>query len=148
MGARRSVLVDDFGDDVAVLNFHKEHGVEIVSSDVATDGMSKIKGDFDAINCFDSFEHWHNSPKSAFHQVLSRLKPGGIFILSGPNSVNVKKRITVPLGKGTGLVRRAGIPWPRPGADRFRSALHRTRHETPRRQDHRKELAGRRGIKE
>ena len=108
LGVKRSVLVDDFADNVAggkgtdnpVLNLHKEHGVEIVSSDVAIDGMSKINGTFDAITCFDSFEHWHNSPKETFHQVLARLKPGGVFILSGPNSVNLRKRITVPLGKG------------------------------------------------
>ena len=45
-------------------------------------------------------EHWHNSPKKLFHEVMAKLKKGGIFILSSPNCHNLRKRISVPLGYG------------------------------------------------
>lgn len=32
---------------------------------------------------------------------MDKLKPGGVFILNGPNCVSLRKRMTVPLGYGT-----------------------------------------------
>src|SRR5262249_26701438 len=43
---------------------------------------------------------WHNSPKRLFHQLMTALKPNGLFIISAPNCVNLRKRITVPFGVG------------------------------------------------
>ena len=54
----------------------------------------------DAFTVFDTMEHWHNSPKRTFHQLMTALKPGGLFIVSAPNCVNLRKRITVPFGVG------------------------------------------------
>jgi SAM-dependent methyltransferase len=45
-------------------------------------------------------EHWHNSPKRLFAEVARALRPGGLFLLGVPNCVNLRKRLTVPLGVG------------------------------------------------
>ena len=45
-------------------------------------------------------EHWHHSPKALFGHLMRALRPGGLFFLGVPNCVNLRKRITVPLGRG------------------------------------------------
>ncbi len=45
-------------------------------------------------------EHWHRSPKRLFAAIIESLVPGGLFIVGVPNVVNLRKRITVPLGRG------------------------------------------------
>ena len=102
----RAILVDDFGDAVNIahgqtaLAPHRRHGVRIVSADAATDDLGLDAGSLDAVTSFDSIEHWHSSPKPAFHRLLRALRPGGLFLLCVPNCVNLRKRITVPLGIG------------------------------------------------
>jgi len=105
-GMKRVLLIDDFDDNInhlvgnSVLDLHKRFGVEIISRDVIQIGISDIPGKFNIITTFDSMEHWHNSPKKLFHEVVEKLKPGGVFVLGVPNCVNIRKRISVPLGKG------------------------------------------------
>lgn len=104
-GCRRSVLVDDFGDRdsdyfvVSDLGPHSRRGVEVVSRDVMAHGLG-AEGPFDVVTSFDSMEHWHNSPKQLFDEIVGKLRPGGRFVLGGPNCVNLRKRITVPFGYG------------------------------------------------
>jgi SAM-dependent methyltransferase len=100
-------LVDDFADiwhrsataDI-VDRVHRPLGVKIVSSDLIAEGVEFAAESFDAFTIFDTMEHWHNSPKRLFHQLMVALKPDGLFIISGPNCVNLRKRITVPFGLG------------------------------------------------
>lgn len=105
-GMKRTVLVDDFDDSVnhrigeSILELHKSYGVEVFSRDVIEQGIADIPGKFDIITTFDSMEHWHNSPKTLFHQVFEKLKTGGMFVLGVPNCVNMRKRISIPLGIG------------------------------------------------
>ncbi len=105
-GFRRVVLIDDFRDrvnkevGVDVLDLHRGYGVEVYGRDVVDEGLDGIDGEFDAITSFDSIEHWHQSPKRLFREVLARLTEGGAFVLGAPNCVNLRKRITVPLGYG------------------------------------------------
>jgi 2-polyprenyl-3-methyl-5-hydroxy-6-metoxy-1,4-benzoquinol methylase len=105
-GFSRVLLIDDFGDAVnrrygdSVLDLHRSFGVEILSRDAVEGGISDLDCEFDVITSFDSMEHWHNSPKTLFHQVVRRIRPGGLFILGGPNAVNLRKRLSVPFGKG------------------------------------------------
>jgi 2-polyprenyl-3-methyl-5-hydroxy-6-metoxy-1,4-benzoquinol methylase len=105
-GLKRTVLVDDFNDSVnyregpSILDLHRGLGVEVISRDVVADGIRDIEGSFDIISTFDSMEHWHHSPKKLFHEVVEKLKPRGVFVLGVPNCVNMRKRITVPLGIG------------------------------------------------
>ena len=105
-GLKRTVLVDDFDDSInhrvgaSILDLHRSLGVDVVSRDVVEKGIRDIKGSFDIISSFDSMEHWHHSPKRLFHEVVEKLNPGGVFVLGVPNCVNMRKRITVPLGSG------------------------------------------------
>jgi 2-polyprenyl-3-methyl-5-hydroxy-6-metoxy-1,4-benzoquinol methylase len=105
-GIKRTVLVDDFDDRInyikgaSILDLHRSIGVEVLKRDVVQCGMRDITGTFDVVTSFDSMEHWHNSPRKLFHEVVEKLNPGGVFILGVPNCVNMRKRITVPLGNG------------------------------------------------
>lgn len=101
------LLVDDFGDAVncdlgdLVFVVHRKHGVRILGRNVITEGLADLSEQFDVVTTFDSMEHWHHSPKKLFWQVRNQLlKPGGRFVLGVPNCVNLRKRITVPLGFG------------------------------------------------
>src|SRR5690606_4681130 len=99
-----SILVDDFRDPVnaslgeAALEPHRKRGVEIISRDVIADGVDFAPDSLDAVTTFDSIEHWHHSPKRLLHQLMDALKPGGLLIIGAPNCVNLRKRISVPLG--------------------------------------------------
>ena len=105
-GMKRTVLVDDFDDSInhkvgtSILDLHRRLGVEVISRDVVEKGICDIDGNFDIITTFDSMEHWHHSPKRLFHEVIGKLNQGGVFVLGVPNCVNMRKRITVPLGIG------------------------------------------------
>lgn len=105
-GVNRTVLIDDFSDSInqqvgpSILNLHRSFGVEVITRNVIENGIRDIEGTFDVITTFESMEHWHHSPKRLFHDVIEKLKPGGVFILSGPNCVNLRKRMTLPLGIG------------------------------------------------
>jgi 2-polyprenyl-3-methyl-5-hydroxy-6-metoxy-1,4-benzoquinol methylase len=102
----RSTLVDDFRDNVnyefndVPERVHKAYGVQVVSCDVIESPPEFADGAFDVVTSFDSMEHWHHSPKGLFHRVLKWLRPGGLFVLGVPNCVNLRKRLTVPLGIG------------------------------------------------
>ena len=102
----RTTLVDDFGDDInscfptSEVGVHRRVGVEVVSVDASSDKFQPEPGSFDAITCVDSIEHWHRSPKASLHKMVAALKPGGLLMIGMPNCVNLRKRITVPLGRG------------------------------------------------
>jgi len=104
----KAVLMDDFRDrgfqDEAVMGPMRElyasHGVEVVSRDVVANQLDFPPRSLDVITIFDSLEHWHNSPKRLLACIPPALKAGGLFILATPNCVNLRKRITVPLGRG------------------------------------------------
>jgi SAM-dependent methyltransferase len=102
-----AVLVDDFKDAwhraVAEGVFDRVHrplGVEIITRDVISESLTFEPESIDAFTVFDTMEHWHSSPKRLFHKLVAALKPGGLFIIGGPNCVNLRKRITVPFGLG------------------------------------------------
>lgn len=105
-GMKRTVLIDDFDDSVnhrvggSILNLHKRFGVEVIGRDVVEKGIADIESPFDIITTFESMEHWHHSPKRLFHDAVKKLKSGGVFVLGVPNCVNLRKRITVPIGLG------------------------------------------------
>ena len=72
----------------------------------------------DVFTCFDSMEHWHNSPRALLHTLLRMLKPRGMLLLATPNCVNLRNRITVPFWPRemvvyVELVQRRSLPFPR-----------------------------------
>ena len=100
------MLVDDFGDSVnaefdqQVLPVHRSLGVEVVKADALDPSLSFAPGSFDAVTCFEAMEHWSGSPRQLFQNAIDWLKPGGLFLLSAPNCVDLKRRVTVPFGFG------------------------------------------------
>lgn len=105
-GFKRVMLIDDFNDAVnhqvgdSIFSLHRKYGVEVISRDVVARGIGDICMGFDVVTTFDSLEHWHHSPKRLFNDVIAGLNPGGFFVLGVPNCVNMRKRVTVPLGIG------------------------------------------------
>ncbi|WP_165942586.1 bifunctional 2-polyprenyl-6-hydroxyphenol methylase/3-demethylubiquinol 3-O-methyltransferase UbiG [Micromonospora sp. KC721] len=101
-----ATLIDDFADPSnesgtdELLDLHRSVGVKIEVRDVVRDGLGLDPESTDVITTFDSMEHWHHSPKRLFAEVLAALRPGGWFLLGVPNCVSLRKRITVPLGRG------------------------------------------------
>jgi 2-polyprenyl-3-methyl-5-hydroxy-6-metoxy-1,4-benzoquinol methylase len=106
LGFGKVILVDDFRDrsnQIAgdgVLELHRSKGVEIHCRDIIEKRMTGLPEQLDVVTSFDSMEHWHHSPKTLFREVFQRLAPGGGFLLGGPNCVNLRKRMTVPFGRG------------------------------------------------
>jgi SAM-dependent methyltransferase len=102
-----ATLVDDFRDAVnlehgeTALQAHRKAGVQVIPRDVVVEGVHFPPESLDAVTSFDSIEHWHHSPRKLLHQLVSALKPGGLFVLGAPNCVNMRKRITVPWGRGS-----------------------------------------------
>lgn len=84
----------------SALAVHQDLGVHIERRDPLHEGFGLPEQSLDVVTSFDSMEHWHRSPKSLFAAVMKALVPGGLFVLGVPNCVNLRKRITVPLGHG------------------------------------------------
>jgi SAM-dependent methyltransferase len=82
------------------LELHRSLGVEVRRQDAVADDFPFPPASLEVVTCFDSMEHWHHSPKRLFAAVREALAPGGVFVLGVPNAVNLRKRITVPLGYG------------------------------------------------
>lgn len=103
-----AMLIDDFGDTwhgqsaEGALSLHSRYGVKIASADVVEQGVKLEPESLDVVTCFNTMEHFHNSPKRLFHQLAAALRPGGIFLVAAGNRVNLRKRVMVPFG---------GAPW-------------------------------------
>jgi 2-polyprenyl-3-methyl-5-hydroxy-6-metoxy-1,4-benzoquinol methylase len=105
LGAKSSILVDDLSDSdsewilSSLTSPHLKHGVSIYKQDLINDGLEGLPADLNIVTCFNSMEHWHNSPKKLFAEAYLKLAPGGVFILSTPNCANLRKRITMLFGR-------------------------------------------------
>ena len=102
----KSTLVEDFGDPGKSdtgdprQSLPDDYGVTVMHKDVIKEGFGLPPDSIDAFTTFDMVEHLHASPKQLFHDAMKALRTNGLFLLGVPNSVNLRKRITVPLGKG------------------------------------------------
>jgi len=102
----RAILIDDFRDPVyfehgqPALELHKRYRVEVLMRDLVEEGLDLPPETIDVFTIFDSMEHWHHSPKPVFAAVMRALRPGGLFVLAGPNCANLRKRITLLFGRG------------------------------------------------
>lgn len=54
---------------------------------------------YDVVLLIDIIEHLHGSPRDLINSAVSALKQGGLLIIETPNSLNLKNRINVLLGK-------------------------------------------------
>ncbi|MGI9591744.1 MAG: class I SAM-dependent methyltransferase [Myxococcota bacterium] len=90
----------NFGGVEVALDLHRSLGVSVEKRDPLAEGFGFGAETFDVVTIFDSMEHWHRSPKRLFAEIREALTPGGLFVVGGPNCVNLRKRVTVPLGRG------------------------------------------------
>ena len=103
----KAILVDDFLDSnnlgkvEKALELHKAEKVEIIQCDAVHDELPLEADSVDCVTTFDSMEHWHHSPKKLFHRLREIVPGGGRLVIGVPNCVNLRKRITVPLGIGS-----------------------------------------------
>ncbi|TXS90848.1 class I SAM-dependent methyltransferase [Parahaliea maris] len=102
-----TILVDDFSDNLykspeskQVLGAIQESGTTVIDGDVFELELDEIPEDLDMVTSHDSMEHWHNSPKWIFSALWNKLSDGGVFWIGVPNAVNLRKRATVPFGRG------------------------------------------------
>jgi cyclopropane fatty-acyl-phospholipid synthase-like methyltransferase len=100
------ILIDDFGDGGKSNNLDPRHtlsddfGFSVMRRDIIIDGLSSLPESIDAITSFDVIEHLHASPKAFLHDAMRVLRSNGVLILGAPNCVNLRKRLTVPFGRG------------------------------------------------
>lgn len=101
-------IIDDLGDSTyqnpdrdRVMERFAKAGVRFVNGDAFTStGEAVFDRSYDLVTSHDSMEHWHNSPKWLFHRLWGSMPAGGLLWIGVPNSVNLRKRITVPFGRG------------------------------------------------
>ncbi len=104
----KTTIIDDLGDDTvqndgsrAVIDQIREAGVRLIGADAFDEPIEPLtERGFDMVTSHDSMEHWRNSPKAMLHRFWERMPSGGVMWIGVPNCVNLRKRITVPLGYG------------------------------------------------
>ena len=99
-------IIDDFADphhhqaSHQILDHFERTGVRVVSGDVFSVKLPFDEdAEIDLITAFDAMEHWHRSPKTLFTELCGRLAPGGVLWVGGPNCANLRKRISLLLGR-------------------------------------------------
>ncbi len=103
-----TIIIDDLEDETCkdesskkVVDYFEKNGVMFIHGDAFSADFGALGAmEFDLVTSHDSMEHWHHSPKRLFHSLWGMMKEGGLFWISAPNCVNLRKRITVPFGHG------------------------------------------------
>jgi SAM-dependent methyltransferase len=104
LGFRCSAF-DDLSDDwhnetdnrERIIRFASEHGIEFR---LAADGYLPFeKESFEMVMLHDVLEHLHDSPRELLHDLVALIKPDGYLFITVPNAVNIRKRVSVVLGR-------------------------------------------------
>ena len=103
-------IIDDFGGGGGVDHdnpdparqildrFRSAFGIEVIEQDFLEKPLPLTDASVDVVTCFHSLEHWHNSPKNLFAEIVRVLRPGGSVVIATPNAANLRKRLHVLLG--------------------------------------------------
>ena len=81
-----------------VLEFARQCGVQ-VHAQGDDYSIPWEEGSFDVVTMVNVIEHLHESPRNFLNSAGSYLKEGGLFVVVMPNSVNLRKRLAVVLGR-------------------------------------------------
>lgn len=80
-----------------IIQFAKESKIDFR---LASDGYLPFeKGFFDMVMLHDVIEHLPDSPRDLLNDLVVLIKPDGYLFITVPNAVNIRKRISVILGK-------------------------------------------------
>ena len=81
-----------------VLAFAKQSGLEVYAQ---KEGFSLPweQASFDVVTITNVIEHLHESPREILNFAGDYLKPGGLLVVTMPNSVNLRKRLDVARGR-------------------------------------------------
>lgn len=101
----RSIIADNFESWTPevrpkIIEALEEAGVEVIQCDLLSDPPHIPTGTLQAVTSFHFLEHLHRSPRDLFVKAVDALVDWGTFVVAGPNCVNLRKRLTVPLGRG------------------------------------------------
>jgi len=88
-----------YNHDLAAEQVAVEFGVEFIHADLLHWTPPFPNSSIDVVMSIDNIEHLHHSPRNLYMQLVRRLRPGGLFLLGGPNAANLLKRVRVPLGR-------------------------------------------------
>jgi len=87
-------------DNIAkILEFAKQMGINLHMQPEADNSIPFPKDYFDVVTIFDVIEHLHESPNGILSTAGLHLKGQGILCMTTPNAVNIRKRLSVLLGK-------------------------------------------------
>lgn len=101
----RCVAYDDLQDHwhkvgnnaAKILEFARSQRIEFV---VAKNSyMPFEKESFDLVMMNSVIEHFHDSPRETMNDLVELIRPGGYLLITTPNAVNIRKRISVLFGK-------------------------------------------------
>lgn len=100
----RCTAVDDLsdfwhqrGDNRArILEFAERMAVRFLVGSVP---HPELGGGYDAVLASDVIEHLHESPRVVLNPLVEALAPGGLLIVTVPNAVNLRKRLSVLAGR-------------------------------------------------
>jgi SAM-dependent methyltransferase len=100
----RPTMLDDFteldqaGAFDAMNAALSQLGVRVIRHDFDK-GPPVIDAGVEVVTTFHTIEHLHSSPRDGYKAVAKALAPGGLFVIAGPNAVNLRKRIAMPFGR-------------------------------------------------
>ena len=85
------------GNRDKIISFARQMGIDLhVSADIPA--LENESG-YDLIMVTDVIEHMHESPRRLLNQLLLKLKPNGLLLITVPSAVNLRKRLAVLVGR-------------------------------------------------
>jgi SAM-dependent methyltransferase len=98
--------VDDLGDPwhrrgdnlERIQAFARDRGIDFHLQD-GTYAIPFPPESFDVVTIFDVIEHLHESPRGILNAAGTQLRTGGVLAVTMPNSVNLRKRLSVLRGR-------------------------------------------------
>lgn len=97
--AHTQELEDTFGNKSEMLKTLTDQGIELAVCDIEKENLPFQDGSFDLVFFTDVIEHLHNPPQKPLEEIRRVLKVGGLLVLTTPNVVNLRNRMSFLLGR-------------------------------------------------
>lgn len=101
--------VDDLGDPwhrrgdnlARIRRFADDLGIDFFLQEAGSPTIPFPPGSFDVVCLLGVIEHLHESPRLVLNAAGQFLKPGGVVVVEMPNSVNLRKRLSMLVGRSS-----------------------------------------------